>query len=371
MNLISKTLLFLIVVVLVLFLLDKTTSLEISPLKLLRIGQQEVMQLDDKTNERDDEENGHVKEAERIHIVDGYKGIHVEDEVIDAAGLKFANPVSMTFRPEFTAYAEVIDIAPLVAAKTRYINLKAELKILQNDLHNNNLILKRAEALHKIKSLSTRELEQNRADRDLKATQLAAMTTRLDNLVYDIKSDWGKEISRLVLDIDKQDLFDKLASHKSALIQISLLKDKILDSDQQNVYVSNRNQRDTALQVTYLDQAIRVNNQLFGESYYYFLDSGRFLPGIRLFAWIEESGDPLSGLFIPDSAVIWYANEPWIYIKHDDHLFVRKPLLKARKLADGWLTVEGVSQDDQVVIHGGQTLLSEEFKWAIPDEDDD
>ena len=92
---------------------------------------------------------------------------------------------------------------------------------------------------------------------------------------------------------------------------------------------------------------------------------------MKLFAWVEEGEQEAEGLFVPESAVVWYANNPWIYIKRDD-LFIRKPIKDARKINGGWLMQnELLTVDDLVVTKGGQTLLSEEFKWAIPDEEDD
>lgn len=97
----------------------------------------------------------------------------------------------ISFKAGTLAYAEVIDIAPLVSLKSEYQILLAGKKILQNDVHNQNKILERAIALHKVKSLSTRELEKNRADRDLKASQSSAMNIRLNGFEYKIKSQWA------------------------------------------------------------------------------------------------------------------------------------------------------------------------------------
>ena len=313
----------------------------------------------------DDEETGVV-------IVDGYKAIQLDEEAIVASGLAFEKPQSISFKPEIIAYAEVNDVAPLVSLKAEYEAILAERKILQNNLHNHNKILKRAEALHKAKSLSTRDLEKNRADRDLVSSRLSAMNTRLNSFEYKVKSLWGASVAALILKQDKQMAFDELASHKTSLILLSLPKNKILNSPQQKVFINNTNQRDTALAATYLEQAQHVSNPLYGESYIYLLKSKKTRTGMKLFAWIEENGNNIEGLFISESAVVWYANEPWIYVKQGDALFLRKPLGNARKIDRGWLLEdESLIGDGQVVIGGGQTLLSEEFKWAIPDEDDD
>ena len=86
----------------------------------------------------------------------------------------------------------------------------------------------------------------------------------------------------------------------------------------------------------------------------------------------SETENKVEGYFIPDNAIIWYANEPWVYVKHGADLFIRKPLGTARRMDDGWLLEDKLLADDELlVIKGSQTLLSEEFKWAIPDENDD
>lgn len=360
MNLLIKLVLFLTVIVLAVFLFVKSTNRDNGLINGI-IANEKIVK-----NDADD------NDQERISIVDGYKAIQLDDEIIGASGLEFRQLEAMSFNPEFIAYAEVIDVEALVLLKTEYQNILADKKILQNDLHNHNKILKRAKALHKAKSLSTRDLEKNRAERDLKASKLNAINTRLNNFKYKIISTWGDTLSSFILDQEKQADFDKLASHKTLLILISLSKNKTLKHQQQNVFVSNINQRDTALPVSYLDKAKHVNNPLYGESYLYLLDSEKIRAGMRLFAWVGESDESVDGLFVPENAVVWYANEPWIYVKYEEDLFVRKPLRNAMKVSKGWLLEEETLVGDvPVVTSGGQTLLSEEFKWAIPDENDD
>jgi len=366
MNLLFKILLLVTALLLGMFLLERAAIINTGYLEMPMPATTHPDDDDVEVTDPDEEE-----EQARIRIIGGYKAIQVDDEVIAITGLEYAKPSPITFQPEFKAYAEVMDISPLVKTRSEYINTQSEIRVLENDLHNLNLILRRAEALHESRSLSTRELEKHRADRDLKAAELAALRTRLENLVYDIESTWGEAISQLVLDQERKDEFDLLAAHRNVLVQISLTKNQALAGTGQAVYVSNRNDRSTAIEAAYVDRANRVSNPLYSESHVYLAKSAEFRPGTRLFAWIAEQGERLSGLFIPASAVIWYANDPWIYVRHDERIFIRKPLAHARQLDKGWIVTEGLDTSDTVVVHGGQTLLSEEFKWAIPDEDDD
>ena len=323
-------------------------------------------------NNDDEESDEHDDEEERIFIVDGFKAIKLDEDVAEASGLKFETLKSISIRPEFIAYAEVVDVQPLVSLKAEYQNLLADRKVLQNDLYNHNKILERAEALHQVKSISTRDLEKSRFERDQKASELNAINTRVNSYIYIVKSGWGEILANIILDKEQQNEFDEIASYQKALILLSLPKSKSLDYQTQKVFVSNLNQREIAQTVSYLDQAKQVSNPLYGESYFYLLDSQKVRSGMRLFAWAEESGNIYEGYFITDRAVIWYANEPWIYVNHGEELFIRKPLGKAKKIDNGWLLEDKMLVgDDLLVTDGGQTLLSEEFKWAIPDENDD
>jgi hypothetical protein len=323
-------------------------------------------------NEQAQDEEEHDDDDSKVFVVDGYKALQLDEETIDASGIKSAKAERVSFNSEIIAYAEVIDVAPLVSLKTEYETALAEQNILINDLHNHNKILKRAEALHKAKSLSARDLDKSRADRDLKSSQLSAINTQLASIKYKVKSSWGDELASYLLDENKRSEFDLLASNQEKIILISLPKNKTLESKQQNVYVSYVNQRELAIKASYLDDANHVSNPLYGESHLYLIESEKIRTGMKLFAWLEENTDEIEGLFIPESAVVWYANEPWIYIKQGEELFIRKPLDDAKKISKGWLLEnEGLISDGLIVVHGGQTLLSEEFKWAIPDEDDD
>lgn len=355
MNLILKIVSGLIALILTLFLWVKMTGMD--------NGLSENFP---ETEDPDDD-----AEQQKLLLVDGYKAIVLDEQTIAASGLAFAQLNSLSFKKEFIAYAEIIDIEALVTLKTEYQVLFAERKVLQNNLHNHDKIVEHAEALHKAKSLSTRELKKAHADRDLIASELKAMNTRLSGFTYKLQSKWGDEISSFLLDYDKQALFDSLASHQKLLLLVSLPKGKEFNPASQNVYVGHTGRRDSAVPVIHVDIAKHVNNPLYGESYIYLLDTNKLRTGMRLFAWIEEENQSIDGMFIPDSAVIWYANEPWIYLKQQDSLFVRRPLNRAIKIDNGWLLEEQTLTGVSIVVTGGQILLSEEFKWAIPDENDD
>ena len=316
-------------------------------------------------------ENDQFAEKERILIIDGYKSLVLDDDVLQSIGLETELLSESSIRTEFNAFAEVLDISRLVSLKTEYSNLIAERKILQNALNNQSAKFRRAGELHEIKGISTREYEQIRSELEHKTAEVEAIRKRIENLEYRIRTEWGDELASMILDPEKESEFDSFAMFEKFLIKVSLPKEKTLSSTSQSVYVNQLNHRESAVRAEYVDRARQAGNPLYGETYVYRVDSGKYHPGMRLFAWLEEPNESLSGLFVQDDAVIWYANEPWVYVQYEDNIYIRKPLPQARKVDNGWLLPGGFEKNEKVVTRGGQTLLSEEFKWAIPDEDDD
>ncbi|MDA1343193.1 MAG: hypothetical protein O2966_04860 [Proteobacteria bacterium] len=76
-------------------------------------------------------------------------------------------------------------------------------------------------------------------------------------------------------------------------------------------------------------------------------------------AWIPVPTLGRSGVAIPETAVIWYMDQVYVYIKAAKDTYTRR-LIKAFLLTpDGYFVKDVVKVGEEVVITGGQ----------IPDED--
>ena len=76
---------------------------------------------------------------------------------------------------------------------------------------------------------------------------------------------------------------------------------------------------------------------------------------------------------MPDSAVVWWEGQAWIYRQPaaespspEADQFVRRHIPTDAPLASGWFISKAESTDEPVVTAGAQLLLSEEFKSQIP-----
>jgi hypothetical protein len=91
---------------------------------------------------------------------------------------------------------------------------------------------------------------------------------------------------------------------------------------------------------------------------------------MRVAAWIPEQGESQPGVVIPKSALIWYMDQAFVYIKTAEEQFNRRAIDRYSAAAGGYFVGSGLNEGEQLVVAGGQMLLSEELRGQIPDEDD-
>jgi hypothetical protein len=90
-------------------------------------------------------------------------------------------------------------------------------------------------------------------------------------------------------------------------------------------------------------------------------------PGMALTAWLEVPEKPRAGFTLPRSAILRHDGRAWVYVQAEEEEFVRKPVTLDTPLEGdrGWFVAAeggGITGEDQIVVTGAQTLLSEELK---------
>jgi len=92
-------------------------------------------------------------------------------------------------------------------------------------------------------------------------------------------------------------------------------------------------------------------------------------PGQPVIAYLPASGGELTGVRIPRSAVVRTSGRTWIYVQVSVDTFVRREVLVTNPIAEGWFATSGFSSGDRIVVEGAHTLLSEELKPTIEQEE--
>ena len=85
---------------------------------------------------------------------------------------------------------------------------------------------------------------------------------------------------------------------------------------------------------------------------------------------IAESSKKFDGVEVPTDSVVRYAGKSWIYLQTQNDEFERKNISENFPTSTGFFTNE-ITVGEVIVTEGAQTLLSEELKHLITNENED
>lgn len=286
------------------------------------------------------------------------------------AGLAFQTLEPASLQPEFMAHGKVLDIQALIELRARYRTAQADAEVSGTALQLAQKNRDRIRTLHSADILAGRELVHAEAQSLTEQTRRQAALRQVEDIRRECRQAWGPVLTQLVLDgLDPQ--FDKLTEHRSFLIRVTLPPGLNLDEPLPEPHVSRDSDRRTALRARFLSTAPQTDELVQGETWFALAETGQLRAGMRINAWIA-GGEARPGTWLPTDAIIWYAGKPWAYRKIADDRFVRLPVAARQINPQGWfIDSAGIEAGYQIVTTGVQTLLSEEFRGHIPDEDDD
>ncbi len=326
--------------------------------RLVRQAEQgEVQQDDDKPAVEQDAEDQHE--------------LRLDADRQAQSGIRIAQPLAMELNDEVLSYAQVVDVLPLLEAQSNYHRTLAERDLIQTSLNSEAAVVKRLRLLlQEQTSITGSQLREAEARLAYQRTRLNAVRQAIQDLRLQIQQTWGVEVSTMLLD-DNSALFAGLLSGQTVLLRLVLPVDSHLAEGIQSIAVSRNLQRQQASTAALLSAALTTDPLVQGETWYFTSSADQYRSGMRLNAWVPQSTESRAGLLLPGEAVVWYAGKPWVYRRVDGEVFERVPLVDFSSIEGGLFVEQGLEATDEIVISGGQMLLSEEYRWQIPAEDDD
>src|SRR5690606_28378291 len=121
-----------------------------------------------------------------------------------------------------------------------------------------------------------------------------------------------------------------------SILKVTLPPKKSLPQNVETIRWQQTNQENNVGQAQRLAAAITADPVLSGETWYFLNKSSSLQEGAQLQVWIPSEESTFSAVMIPYQSVIWYAGQPWAYLRMDDQRFQRISLI------DGYSSVEGI-----------------------------
>jgi hypothetical protein len=285
------------------------------------------------------------------------------------SGLQTIALTSVSNHPEFIAYGKAVNIQPLMELRHRYLVALTERGGAAARFKQAEQNIRRQQDLYREGVASKHNLQVQQAQWQTDKALFDASGVQGKAIIDEARLTWGKKLTEWALSADDEQLSDFL-SGKKTLLHITLPVNKQLTDEVRSIDVEASGNRSAAIKAELISAAPQADATAQGESYFFQADGSRIRTGMRVAAWIPEPGESQSGVVIPKSALIWHMDQAFVYIKTAEEQFSRRPIEHYSATAGGYFVGSGLSSGEQLVVTGGQMLLSEEFRGQIPDEDD-
>jgi hypothetical protein len=283
-----------------------------------------------------------------------------------AAGL-VSRPLDATvLEAEVTSFGKVLDIQPLLDLRSRLRAAVADGEVAEAALRLAEKNRNRIQALYQADIIAGRELSQVEAQWQSDRTRAEAARRHADEIRREALNLWGQPLAQLALE-GNAGLLDNLATHRRVLLQITLPASLNPAAKGAVIHIGRDFDREKAVRAEWVSAAPRTDELVQGETWFFHAPAEHLRAGMRVNAW-ASAGVRRQGAALPLAAVIWHAGRPWVYREDGDGHYTRLPI-DPDALATRFIGA-GLPPGTRVVVAGAQTLLSEEFKGQIPDEDE-
>jgi hypothetical protein len=284
------------------------------------------------------------------------------------SGLKTMIVSSSQHQAEFEIAAKVVSVAPLLALRERYLVAQAELIGAKARLKLMSQNLNRQQDLFRHGVSAKRSVQEQEAQVSSERAQVEVSNVKLTAIANETRLNWGAKLAEWTLSEQTAQLSTFLTGQQH-LLQITLPSSKPLAHNIVTVFVDPSGERSKAYSATLISRSTQADNALQGESYFFQTHDDQLRVGMKVSVWIPETTREQSGAVVPESALLWYMDQVYVYIKVDNETFARRLIRSYSSIQDGYFIPEGINTGEEIVITGGQILLSEELRGQIPDED--
>jgi hypothetical protein len=316
----------------------------------------------------DDDDDDKKPPSQKVQRVAGQSLIHLDAKAQQQAGLKTITLTPASYHAEFTAYGKVLAIQPLIELRHRYLLALTESNAASAKFKQAEQNIKRQQTLYGEGITAKRSLEDQQAQWQIDKAVLEASHVQHQTVKEEAELAWGKTLSVWAL-ANNSESFNALLSGQQKLLKITLPSSQQTADVPKTIAIDAAGNRGKAQQAHLIAPAPQTDTGTQGVSYFFQTSGKNLSVGMNVSAWIAESDSQATGVMIPKPALLWAMDQAFVYVKSDDDHFSRRAIIHYAPSNQGYFISEGLQADEELVITGGQMLLSEELRGQIPDED--
>ncbi|MHB1331664.1 MAG: efflux RND transporter periplasmic adaptor subunit [Sulfuriferula sp.] len=264
------------------------------------------------------------------------------------------------FQPQTSAYASVLDPGPL-------LQLRGQLRAaqLQTDAARAQAVASQREYQRlaglngQDHTVSDKVTEAALATRDTDRAHLAAAQATLLADRDSARSRWGDVLVRWASAARSSQL-DALNAGQQVLLSVALPASETAGTPPPTLHIGAPGSAPTLVIARFISPSPLADPVIQSPAYFYLAPRGGLRTGMRIDALLP-AGQSRTGVIIPNQAVVWYANRPWVYVQTDATHFVRREISVNVPAAGGWFVAHWQG-GERVVTKGAALLFSQEFQ---------
>lgn len=291
------------------------------------------------------------------------------------SGLQFTRLQATTHQATSAAFGTVESIDSLVELRTRYFAALAEGNVIRTNIASAEQNLHRLKLLNQDdKNVSDRVVQEAEALLNSEKAKLGAASTSANGIRDNMRQLWGATLANWATQHTPNSAFEGLLLHRDVLIKVTLPFEVVPDKNT-ILSITPMGAVSRNVQAKFISEAALTDNTIQGKTYYYHAPAGNLRTNMRVSARLDTQGKVTTGVIVPHQAVVWYANQAWVYQKVGPEKFVRRLIntdveIESEAIS-GWYNTMDIAENDEVVVSGAQLLLSEELKYQIQNENED
>jgi len=294
----------------------------------------------------------------RVKALDGRLHIVIAPADIAAAGIEVLPPKATTYHERVAGLGAVIAPQALAAQAQAYQRAAAEATQAALAVKAARREVERLQPLHRAdRIVSDKALETAQDDLAAKEANARAASAQLETQRSAVKEQWGPVLGGWIA--QGAPPLERLLAGQDLLVRIALPAGSLVTGPSAaQLEVSPGAPLDARI----LSGVPQAEPMFQGQSFYAVLaQDARLRPGMTVPA-VLSVGASISGVVVPDAAIVRWQGRPWVFVEATKGEFVRQAIGTGLATADGWLVTSGLSAGTPIVVHGAQLLLSEELK---------
>lgn len=304
-----------------------------------------------------------VKAPTRVEVVNGENIVTFDAATRGSSGVVLGHLETISHRPQIRAYGTVIELGELTDLRNAIATADAQLAKANAAVEVVRKDYERVKGLFQANQNVSEKVVQT-AEGTLRTEEANARTAQaaLNAARATARQRWGAVVSTWLADGTPE--FERLRLQDDLLIQVTLAPSQSAGAAPPQATVQTSGGR--LIAAKFVSPALRTDPKIQGRSFFYVVatEDSDLLPGMNVSALLP-AGEPVPGVVVPASAVVWLQGRPWVYAQVKLDRFARREVSTEQPVKAGWVQPKQFSPAEAFVVRGAQVLLSEEFRAQI------